>query len=271
MVRALTVRCVAFATAGPLRAAVAATPANATAAAEIAKMAALRPLIVPMMRLLSSRGVAPRSQYRTIEGLSAEGKPDRTTAAAITVDGGRGRRRLWIRAPPLVPGAVSGSGAVLRSRTPWLLASAPPAAVAGRSPQRRERAHPILTPMNESLVLSVPNANSTPGRIVFAVAMLGVQAAILYAPSAPPPPAALRKRRIPIDKVIHMSAFAAPSAALVRAGASWSVVGAGMAVHAVVSELVQHHFLDGRSGEHTDVLANLTGVAVGLALAARWP
>lgn len=129
----------------------------------------------------------------------------------------------------------------------------------------------ILALMTDSLVSTLSTANSNPRRIVFAAAMLGVQAAILYAPSAPPPPDSLRKRRIPVDKLIHISAFAAPSAALVRAGVSWRAVGAGMAVHAFVSELVQHHFLDGRSGEHTDVVANLTGVAAGLAVAARWP
>lgn len=97
------------------------------------------------------------------------------------------------------------------------------------------------------------------------------QAAVLYAPSAPPPPGALHSRGVPVDKVIHFVTFAAPTFALVRAGLPWRAAGLAMAGHAVVSELVQHHLMSGRSGEPGDVLANLSGVLGGLALAQRWP
>lgn len=91
----------------------------------------------------------------------------------------------------------------------------------------------------------------------FLVAMLG-QAWVLYAPHDGGP--------LPFphaDKLVHAMVFAAPAGCGVIAGwrARW-VVGV-LAVHAPVSELIQHLLLTGRQGDVLDVVADLAGVALG--------
>ena len=69
------------------------------------------------------------------------------------------------------------------------------------------------------------------------------------------------------DKLVHALLFALPTWVAVRARwrATWLVVGL-VALHAPVSELVQHYLLPHRSGDLTDVLADLVGVVLGLTL-----
>lgn len=91
---------------------------------------------------------------------------------------------------------------------------------------------------------------------------MGLQLAVLYAPRAP----AVDTGGFPLDKVIHVAVFLLPTVALARAGMprSWAI--GLMAAHAPVSELIQHVLLPDRSGEPLDVLADLTGVALGALL-----
>ena len=98
-----------------------------------------------------------------------------------------------------------------------------------------------------------------------------VQGVVLYAPSGPgaaPFPNA--------DKVVHVVVFLVPVLLALGAGcAPWLVV-AVFAAHAVVSEVVQASLLPGRSGDGWDVVADLAGIGLGVALwwvvrgSARW-
>lgn len=65
------------------------------------------------------------------------------------------------------------------------------------------------------------------------------------------------------DKAVHVLVFAVPTylVGMVVARPSWAV--AGFAAHAVVSELSQHLLLPGRSGDPSDVVADVAGVALG--------
>ncbi len=88
-----------------------------------------------------------------------------------------------------------------------------------------------------------------------------VQLVVLYLPSPPEGPG------IPgLDKVVHVGVFAAPALAGVLGGLRPAVLGAALAAHAVVSELLQHALLAERSGDAWDVVADLVGVALGRAV-----
>ncbi len=65
------------------------------------------------------------------------------------------------------------------------------------------------------------------------------------------------------DKVVHLLVFAVPTYAVGRALRSVRVAVLVFAVHAPISELVQHALLPGRSGDVWDVVLDLVGVAVG--------
>ncbi len=85
-----------------------------------------------------------------------------------------------------------------------------------------------------------------------------VQLITLYSPRVvgAPPIAGL-------DKVVHLAVFAAPALAALLAGLSAPWVLGLLAVHAPVSELIQHVGLSRRSGDVFDVAADLCGVALG--------
>jgi len=94
--------------------------------------------------------------------------------------------------------------------------------------------------------------------LVLLVVAVVVQLVVLYAASTPsvsPFPNS--------DKAIHALVFLAPVAVALLAGGRPRVVVAVFAAHAVISEVVQHTLLPGRSGDPLDVLADLTGVALG--------
>lgn len=66
------------------------------------------------------------------------------------------------------------------------------------------------------------------------------------------------------DKVVHLLAFAAPTFAV---GLAWRRVWAPalvFAVHAPVSELIQHFLLPHRSGDVWDAVFDLLGVCLGV-------
>lgn len=98
------------------------------------------------------------------------------------------------------------------------------------------------------------------------VAALVVQVALLYLhvpiPSGAP--------SIPhADKVVHAVIFAAPALLGVLAGLKPWLVALVLAVHAPVSELVQHFLIQGRFGDPLDMVADWVGVGIGLVLG-RW-
>lgn len=101
-------------------------------------------------------------------------------------------------------------------------------------------------------------------RAVLALALL-VHLAALYVPRVPGEGPDLFPGA---DKVAHVGIFALLVAAALWAGlpARW-VVPLALA-HAVVSEVVQHVLLPGRSGDPWDALADVVGVAVGWAAGA---
>lgn len=97
--------------------------------------------------------------------------------------------------------------------------------------------------------------------MVASIAVL-IQLAVLYAPRAP-----TVETGLPLDKVAHVVVFAVPVVALVAAGLPWRWVVPGMALHALLSEVLQAAVLSERSGDPADVAADLVGVAMGALLA----
>ncbi|KAB7743361.1 VanZ family protein [Nostocoides sp. F2B08] len=70
------------------------------------------------------------------------------------------------------------------------------------------------------------------------------------------------------DKVVHALVFALPAVLGVLAGLRPWLVGVILAVHAPVSEVVQHLWIPGRTGDPWDVVADVVGVFIGLAIGA---
>jgi VanZ family protein len=68
------------------------------------------------------------------------------------------------------------------------------------------------------------------------------------------------------DKVMHVLLFLLPVVAGLLAGLRPVYVVGAMAIHAPVSELVQHYLLPNRSGDVWDAVADLTGVVLGVTL-----
>jgi VanZ family protein len=66
------------------------------------------------------------------------------------------------------------------------------------------------------------------------------------------------------DKVVHVLLFLAPTVAGLLAGARPAYVVGLLALHAPVSELVQHYLLPNRSGDPWDAVADLSGVVLGV-------
>lgn len=69
------------------------------------------------------------------------------------------------------------------------------------------------------------------------------------------------------DKVVHVLLFALPAAAGLLAGLRPAYLLVPLALHAPLSELVQHFLLPNRSGDAWDAVADLSGVVIGVALA----
>jgi len=96
--------------------------------------------------------------------------------------------------------------------------------------------------------------------VVGLVALLA-QLVAVYAPSAP------NEHVIPdLDKVVHFSIFAAPTALFLLAGLRLALVVPLLAAHGPVSEWVQGEFLPHRDGSWQDAAADLVGVAAGWAI-----
>jgi hypothetical protein len=95
---------------------------------------------------------------------------------------------------------------------------------------------------------------------LFALAIV-VQLIALYLPN-PPSGGGLPGA----DKVVHAAVFLAPALLGVLAGLRPVVLAPLLIAHAIASEIVQHVFLPGRGGDPWDAVADIVGVAVGLAV-----
>ena len=93
--------------------------------------------------------------------------------------------------------------------------------------------------------------------MAFGLALAG-QLIVLYVPDGPTGP-----QITGLDKVVHVSIFLAPTLAALMVGirARWAL--GILALHAPVSELIQHCVLPHRSGDVFDVMADLSGVVLG--------
>lgn len=94
-------------------------------------------------------------------------------------------------------------------------------------------------------------------RLAFGVA-LAVQLIAVYAPVGPGGPEITG-----LDKVVHILIFFAPALVALMIGlrARWAL--GILALHAPVSELIQHFALPQRDGDVFDVMADLMGVVLG--------
>lgn len=78
------------------------------------------------------------------------------------------------------------------------------------------------------------------------------------------------------DKVVHVTLFAVPALVGLLAGVRPAYLLVPLALHAPVSELLQHAVLPNRSGDVWDAVADLSGVVVGATIVmvsrtrARW-
>lgn len=79
---------------------------------------------------------------------------------------------------------------------------------------------------------------------------------VLYAPRAP------STGDLPIDKMVHALIFAEVLWLGARAQVPVLPLTAVLSAHAVISELIQHWLLRGRSGDLLDTVADLTGVLI---------
>ena len=102
-----------------------------------------------------------------------------------------------------------------------------------------------------------PRAAKLRWRWAFGVA-LAVQLTVVYAPTAPGGP-----QINGLDKVVHILIFFAPALAALMMGlrARWAL--GILALHAPVSELIQHFALPQRDGDVFDAMADLSGVLLG--------
>ncbi len=71
------------------------------------------------------------------------------------------------------------------------------------------------------------------------------------------------------DKVVHLLLFAALAWSGRRAGVPVATLGVALVVYAVLSEVIQATLLPQRSGDWTDLAADLVGVVAGLLAGAR--
>ncbi|MFX0537790.1 hypothetical protein ACQBAT_10495 [Ornithinimicrobium sp. Y1847] len=100
--------------------------------------------------------------------------------------------------------------------------------------------------------------------------LLAVQVWALYAPTVPGPDTGLPGQ----DKIGHLLLFAAPAwvarTLLPRwPAARWVLM--ALIAHALISEPIQGWLTTARLADPWDTVANLVGISLGWAIAARWP
>ncbi|WP_460932529.1 VanZ family protein [Phycicoccus ginsengisoli] len=72
------------------------------------------------------------------------------------------------------------------------------------------------------------------------------------------------------DKVVHVLLFGVPTVVGLLAGLRPAWLVGLLALHAPVSELVQHYLLPHRDGDVWDAVADLSGVVLGVTLVLVW-
>jgi hypothetical protein len=110
---------------------------------------------------------------------------------------------------------------------------------------------------------SLPRRSAPASRLVVGVALavVVVQLLVLYWPVV-----TVEGPVSWTDKVVHLLVFAVPTYAVGRALGSVRVAVLLFAIHAPVSELVQHFLLPGRSGDVWDAVVDLVGVGLAAAV-----
>ena len=107
-----------------------------------------------------------------------------------------------------------------------------------------------------------PQRAGRAGLLVLLALAVAVQVVVLYAPEGGGAPLFPN-----VDKVVHVVVFLVPVALALLAGFRRRTVVLVFAAQAVVSELVQALLLPHRTGDVLDVVADLTGVALGVLVA----
>jgi hypothetical protein len=108
---------------------------------------------------------------------------------------------------------------------------------------------------------TVTRTRPAPRVLAFAVVAVAVQLLALYWPVV-----TVEGPVSWTDKVVHLLLFAVPTYAVGRALGSVRVAVLVFAIHAPLSELVQHYALPGRTGDVWDAVLDLLGVALGAAV-----
>lgn len=106
---------------------------------------------------------------------------------------------------------------------------------------------------------------STPSRAVLIVGLVAALAWHLVALYAPGSPGASPVMLPGGDKLVHLLLFALPAGLLRALSAKWWPI-VVLALHAPISEVVQWAYIPLRSGDGWDVVADLAGVALGVAV-----
>ena len=96
------------------------------------------------------------------------------------------------------------------------------------------------------------------GRLAFALAVL-VQLCAVYWPRVD-----VQGPVTWTDKAVHVLLFLVPTVVGLLAGLRPAYVVGALALHAPVSEVVQHVLLPGRSGDVWDAVADVSGVVLGV-------
>ncbi len=115
-----------------------------------------------------------------------------------------------------------------------------------------------MTTPSPSSSASVPALLRRPG-VLLAVLAVVVQLAVLYWPVV-----TVEGPVSWTDKVVHLFVFAVPTWAVGRATGSVRLAAVVFAVHAPLSEVIQHVALPGRSGDVWDAAVDLVGVGLGV-------
>ena len=118
----------------------------------------------------------------------------------------------------------------------------------------------VATYLDSVTMTTPPSSRRSHVLVALAVAAVVVQLAVLYWPVV-----TIEGPVSWTDKVVHLLVFAAPTYAVGRALGSVRTAVLAFALHAPVSELIQHFLLPGRSGDPWDAVLDLVGVALAAA------
>ncbi len=118
----------------------------------------------------------------------------------------------------------------------------------------------VATYLDSAVMTTPPPSRRSRVPVALTVAAVVVQLAVLYWPVV-----TIEGPVSWTDKVVHLLVFAVPTYAVGRALGSVRTAVVAFALHAPVSELVQHFLLPGRSGDPWDAVLDLGGVCLAAA------